>query len=75
MTRFITVNLIFTIYLSILATCQELVDLGQTAFKSMLIAFWSLALPKHIAKLFIREKILCGVFHPPSNFNVCEHGN
>ena len=45
--RFITVNLIFTIYLSIMATCQELVELGH-AFKIMLIAFWSLALPKHI---------------------------
>ena len=48
-TTVITVNLIFTIYLSIMATCQELVELGQTAFKIILIAFWSLALPKHIA--------------------------
>ena len=31
-TRFITVNLIFTIYLTIMATCQELVELGQTPF-------------------------------------------
>ena len=37
-------------YLFILmATCQELVELGQTTFKIMLIAFWSLAVPKHIA--------------------------
>ena len=48
-TRFITVNLIYTIYLSIMATCQELVELGQTEFKIMLIAFWALALRKHIA--------------------------
>ena len=33
-----------------MVTCQELVELRQTAFKMMLTAFWSLALPKTICK-------------------------
>ena len=35
-------------YSSIMATCQELVELAQTSFKIMLTAFGSLALPKQI---------------------------
>ena len=54
-TRFITVNLIFTIYLSIMATCQEFVELGQTAIKIMLIAFWSLSYLTHSLAIYQRK--------------------